>query len=100
MSTRRHASLNYFTKDAADFSWQDDAACMDGDLSAFFPPSALGHTREAYLGVEGKRICGGCPVRSQCLTHAMTYPEHFGIWGGTTPEERRDLRRREGRRAR
>src|SRR5690606_4128918 len=34
-----------------------------------------------------KRICATCPVRTQCLTHALTYPEAYGIWGGLNEHE-------------
>ncbi len=29
-----------------------------------------------------KSLCGGCPVRSQCLQAALSREEPFGIWGG------------------
>lgn len=35
-----------------------------------------------------KQICAECPTRERCLEHAMTWPERWGIWGGTTPPER------------
>lgn len=37
----------------------------------------------------------GCPVRNECLDYALT-AEHglYGMWGGTTPKERRVIRRR------
>jgi WhiB family redox-sensing transcriptional regulator len=40
-----------------------------------------------------KRICASCPVRANCLVSALRTGESAGIWGGTTPEERRILRR-------
>lgn len=39
-----------------------------------------------------KSLCAGCPVREECLAAGMS--ERYGVWGGTTPEERRALRRR------
>ncbi|MCG7592441.1 WhiB family transcriptional regulator [Mycobacterium sp. PSTR-4-N] len=38
-----------------------------------------------------KRICGTCPVQQQCLDHALLHNEKFGIWGGTSPKERRRM---------
>lgn len=39
------------------------------------------------------RICRElCPVRHQCLGHAMRYRE-AGIWGGTSEQDRKNLRR-------
>src|SRR5690606_16459965 len=42
----------------------------------------------------------GCPVRTECLDHALTYPERHGIWGGLDEDERDRIRknRREARR--
>jgi hypothetical protein len=37
-----------------------------------------------------REFCDRCPVRAQCLEEGMK--EVRGIWGGTTPEERRMLR--------
>jgi WhiB family transcriptional regulator, redox-sensing transcriptional regulator len=33
--------------------------------------------------------CVGCPVRVECAAYAIAAAERFGIWGGTTPAERR-----------
>ena len=43
-----------------------------------------------------KRICARCPVRVACLEDALDTPtlqDEHGIRGGTTPAERRVLRR-------
>ena len=40
-----------------------------------------------------KRMCASCPVKAPCLAHALEF-EDFGIWGGTTPEERAVIRGR------
>ena len=71
--------------------WTQRAACLREDPEIFFPPT------EAGLGLEqitvAKEICHDCPVQAECLDHAITFGEGAGIWGGTTPEERRLLRR-------
>ena len=43
---------------------------------------------------EAVALCATCPVRAQCLEYALRNKESHGIWGGTTPEERRRIRRR------
>ena len=45
------------------------------------------------------RICGVCPVRPQCLDYALSGADTWGgiatgIWGGTTPQQRNQLRQR------
>jgi WhiB family redox-sensing transcriptional regulator len=42
---------------------------------------------------EAKRICLACPVRKRCLAWALELGAASGIWGGTTEDERRALRR-------
>ncbi|TNY38169.1 WhiB family transcriptional regulator [Thermomonospora catenispora] len=83
-----------------DKHWTDDAICRGADPELFYPinysvPVMVEQVREA------KFICAQCPVRAECLDWALRAGEPDGIWGGTTPEERRYLRRelRERRRA-
>lgn len=38
-----------------------------------------------------KLLCTACPVRKRCLDYALEH-EEFGLWGGTTPKERDELR--------
>lgn len=40
-----------------------------------------------------KRICKMCAHQNQCLQWALDNDEQYGIWGGTTPKQRRELRR-------
>ncbi|MCX4633469.1 MULTISPECIES: WhiB family transcriptional regulator [unclassified Streptomyces] len=41
-----------------------------------------------------KAVCGGCPVRTECLAHALDQRIEHGVWGGMTDRERRALLRR------
>jgi WhiB family redox-sensing transcriptional regulator len=66
--------------------WTDRAACRGTDTEIFFPANA---DEEA----EALSICATCPVRAQCLDYAVRNRETYGIWGGTTPEQRRRMRR-------
>ncbi|MFC8823810.1 WhiB family transcriptional regulator [Streptomyces sp. NPDC057137] len=43
---------------------------------------------------KAKSVCLGCPVRTECLAHALDNREEFGVWGGMTERERRALLRR------
>ena len=43
-----------------------------------------------------KAVCMGCPVRQRCLDYAIAHNERHGVWGGTTPDERRVIRRSAG----
>lgn len=42
-----------------------------------------------------KRRCFVCPVRDECLTWALETDQDFGIWGGKTEGERRQIRKKQ-----
>ena len=65
--------------------WWFAALCAQTDPELFFPEKG-GSTRAA------KRVCAGCPVRAQCLEHALAHDERYGVWGGTSERERRRLK--------
>lgn len=47
-------------------------------------------------GADQKRarsVCMGCQVRSQCLAEALDNRIEWGVWGGMTERERRQLLR-------
>jgi WhiB family transcriptional regulator, redox-sensing transcriptional regulator len=70
-------------------NWRDEAACRHVAPELFFP---IGTTGAAIVEIEeAKRVCAVCPVQSQCLEFALRTRQEFGIWGGTTEEERRLL---------
>jgi WhiB family redox-sensing transcriptional regulator len=70
--------------------WRSHAACRHADPDLFFPEGTAGPT---LLAVDrAKRLCETCPVQSRCLDWALDHHAAFGIWGGLTEGERRDLR--------
>lgn len=72
--------------------WGDDAACRGDEYTALFYPKSYTGDDFGPIVAEAKAICGGCPVRVDCLTHALDKPEPYGIWGGFIPDERDQLR--------
>jgi WhiB family transcriptional regulator, redox-sensing transcriptional regulator len=72
-------------------AWRNRSACLDSDPDVFFP---IGSTGPATEQIEtARRICGACPVSEECLEFALATNQEAGIWGGTTEEERRKLRK-------
>lgn len=72
--------------------WRDRAACRDMDPDMFFP---IGTTGPALDQIEtAKGICRVCEVREECLEYALMTNQEAGIWGETSEEERRKLRKR------
>ena len=68
--------------------WAAYAACRNSDPGLFFAGTEGGDTRTA------QRICAGCPVNEECLDWALMAAVPYGVWGGTTEQERRRLLRR------
>jgi WhiB family transcriptional regulator, redox-sensing transcriptional regulator len=72
-------------------AWRAHAACSGLDPDLFFPVSTKG---ASLTDIEAaKHVCQGCPVTTPCLRWALDVGHVSGIWGGTTEEERRALRR-------
>lgn len=59
--------------------WSKMALCLGIDTILFFPES--GESSEPKTK-EIKNLCKKCPVRTECLVHALNTPESYGIWGG------------------
>ncbi len=76
--------------------WTARAACAGCDQDLFFPRKNYGRRGHGPTVLAAKAICATCPVREECLEHALTRPEVEGLWGGLTAWERRDLKRRTG----
>lgn len=73
--------------DAPRQSWVELAACTATDPELFFTDNIR------YIEI-AKRICNGCPVKEECLDHAIDNKEPYGIRGGQTARERaRTIRR-------
>lgn len=70
-------------------SWRDNAACRGADTALWFHDqdhtTAGGTCAQCAAAI---RICAGCPVRTDCLAHALAADETYGIWGGQTAEKR------------
>lgn len=75
--------------------WRNLADCR-GKADLMYHPSfdreGLDPNPEALEAA--RAVCGGCPVRRDCLKDAMANFEKFGVWGGLTYRERHSLRRK------
>src|SRR6185295_15736566 len=76
-------------------TWLDRAACVDEDPELFFPD---GNTGQALLQTEqAKAVCHRCEVAAACLKWALESGQDYGVWGGTSEDERRLLKGRSSR---
>ena len=60
--------------------------CSEIGGDAWFPEQGESHR-------DAKRICAMCDQRLDCLAGALERNEQFGIWGGMSERERRNLRK-------
>lgn len=76
----------------SEWEWQVRGRCRDTQCADFFF-SAGGETRRTRNLREerAKTICRTCPVQARCRSHALTVREPFGVWGGLTEGERRQI---------
>lgn len=72
-------------------AWRSRSLCRDSNPDLFFPVGATGTALEQIEAA--KEICGACPVTRECLEFALETNQEAGVWGGTTEEERRALRK-------
>jgi WhiB family redox-sensing transcriptional regulator len=72
--------------------WRDLAACRGPQSQNFFPHSSQERRDERRRReTQAKKICNDCIVREDCLSHALAIRELYGIWGGTSGSERREM---------
>jgi len=72
--------------------WRDHANCRSADPSLFFPDAGAEEAQREEIEA-ARALCQACPVQAACLQFALETRQQDGIWGGTTEEERRRLRR-------
>ena len=71
--------------------WRCHAACRDTDPELFFP---IGTTGPAVDQIDAaKAVCMKCSALDACLVFALATNQESGVWGATSEEERRKLRK-------
>lgn len=69
-----------------DLPWESMALCAEVDPEIFFP-------ERGASAAPARRICRACEVRPECLDYALEHDEQWGVWAGTTRDERLRLKR-------
>ncbi|MDP9074479.1 MAG: WhiB family transcriptional regulator, partial [Actinomycetota bacterium] len=86
MTVTQNSTCDWDTDD-----WRRQAACRNTAPDLFFP---VGVTGQALDQIEAaKSVCQQCSVKLDCLEFALVTNQESGVWGGTTEEERRKVRR-------
>jgi WhiB family transcriptional regulator, redox-sensing transcriptional regulator len=84
-----YGPVNLATELVAD--WRVRAACSGYPNTLFFPTSD--GADDANVD-RAKAVCAVCPVVEDCLEYALETNQRAGIWGGTSEQERKSLRRK------
>ena len=71
--------------------WGKDGLCRQVETEIFFPEGVGGAVTAAVQ--KAKKVCGSCPVRQECLAWAVRTGQRYGVWGGLSQDERRELAR-------
>lgn len=66
------------------YKWMDEAACSESNPEIFFL---------ALAEADAKKICKTCPVANECLLYALKSDLDYGVWGGMSESERKQLRK-------
>jgi len=73
--------------------WMDNAACTGAPTNIFFPDK-IGDTSTSQWD-EARTYCEQCTVRLECLKTVLVHEQEsgmrYGMWGGTTPNQRHVL---------
>ncbi|MGN6324512.1 WhiB family transcriptional regulator [Pseudolysinimonas sp.] len=72
-----------------DQDWKDEGLCAETSPDLFFPGKGEPTT-------PAKKICVACDVKERCLAWALETGEEYGVWGGTSENERRRMRKELG----
>lgn len=73
-----------------DLAWMLTAPCRGADAEVFYPDDEK--DPQAYR--EARLICSMCTHLDECLSYALENGIDTGMWGRTTPKQRRRYRRR------
>ncbi|SDX96984.1 Transcription factor WhiB [Micromonospora pattaloongensis] len=76
--------LRALTERRLDEAWRIRGACQSVDPETFFP--APSEPADAAVA-----LCRTCDVQGSCLAWALDVGDCHGVWGGTTPRERRAM---------
>lgn len=80
--------------------WTEEAACVgqvDRDLDPWHPDDDLDRGDQRAAVDLAREVCGGCPVRLQCLALGLALlplGDVHGMYAGLTPDELRAVARR------
>jgi hypothetical protein len=82
-----------FNVDSTDPYFFDDPLCKHADPEAWFDENMHNNHLSNNTQVAIK-ICGTCKHEVDCAAYAIVNPEIVGIWGATTTQQRKQIRKK------
>ena len=76
--------LRALSERSLDDAWRTRGTCQNVDPETFFPAP----NEPVDIAVA---LCRACDVQGSCLAWALEVGDCHGVWGGTTPRERRAM---------
>ena len=74
------------------WEWQVRGSCRGMNSDLFFHPEGERGPARADREARAKTVCLGCQVIRQCRDHALAVKEPYGVWGGLSVAERKEIR--------
>lgn len=74
---------------AEDRDWMRQRHCSEESAALFYP-------ERGQVPARAKDICGGCPVKAECLDYSIEMRDWEGVWGGVPGRKRRAIARARG----
>jgi WhiB family redox-sensing transcriptional regulator len=68
-----------------DITWMEDAGCREAEPEQFY------YENEQFQRKLVEQYCKLCLVKNQCLEYALAHEDRFGVWGGTTARQRKEI---------
>lgn len=71
--------------------WQLKAHCAGVGLDNYFGNEQEQPTMSFKQIRQASKLCDVCPVYRECLNHALSNKEEYGVWAGTSGRVRRKI---------
>jgi WhiB family redox-sensing transcriptional regulator len=71
--------------------WQRFGTCRSVGDALFFSSDAENACVRRSRVRAAKQVCAVCPVLALCRAYALENKEEFGVWGGLSETERREV---------
>ena len=86
MTTHRHLASSYLH--LLKVIHKEGGVPCENVPHVFFPEDIVEPESRAIAVKTAKALCHSCPIIEECMTYALETNQRYGIWGGTSSDER------------